>query len=237
MRKHFELERVAPEVRALLDDPKIQQLVDEGYAEALGPTSVVNDYIKGRIENEVAYRQRRRSLVPSDELARLAAVAFTGDAAEFAQEVLDDEILLTVEDFFGIPSPMDSDTRTRALKQIRTRLVTMIGSDEGVSEWQDFIRRRVARVAEYGAAESARFEDFRAIAREELSIRQVDFYKGVYDANKVYGASEAVTWDGSLWFANRNTKSKPGTDDSWTLAVKRGRDGRRSASYAHGASA
>ncbi len=35
-----------------------------------------------------------------------------------------------------------------------------------------------------------------------------------------------VTFGGSVWIAKRDTTSKPGTDDSWQLCVKKGRDGK-----------
>lgn len=35
-----------------------------------------------------------------------------------------------------------------------------------------------------------------------------------------------VTFGGSVWTAKRDTTSKPGTDDSWQLCVKKGRDGK-----------
>lgn len=41
-----------------------------------------------------------------------------------------------------------------------------------------------------------------------------------------YKHGTAATWAGSLWVAMRDTTSKPGTDDAWQLAVKRGRDGK-----------
>jgi len=50
--------------------------------------------------------------------------------------------------------------------------------------------------------------------------------RGVYSASRAYEAGDAVTWAGSLWIAQRATSAKPETDDSWRLAVKRGRDGK-----------
>lgn len=41
-----------------------------------------------------------------------------------------------------------------------------------------------------------------------------------------YERGDAVTWAGSLWVAQKDTETKPGTDDGWRLAVKRGRDGK-----------
>lgn len=70
-------------------------------------------------------------------------------------------------------------------------------------------------------------EEIRSIAREEVMTQQRSFYKGVFEVNTGYRTADAVTWDGSLWFATRDTTTKPGTDDAWKLAVKKGRDAKR----------
>jgi len=52
-------------------------------------------------------------------------------------------------------------------------------------------------------------------------------YAGVYQDGKAYEPAELVTWAGSLWHCNEPTRSRPGDGSaSWTLAVKRGRDGK-----------
>ena len=51
-------------------------------------------------------------------------------------------------------------------------------------------------------------------------------YKGVYEPDEAYEPDDMVTFGGSVWVAGAETKSKPGTDDTWKLAVKKGRDGR-----------
>lgn len=51
-------------------------------------------------------------------------------------------------------------------------------------------------------------------------------YRDVWKDGSTYERGNFVTWGGSLFHCNESgTKSKPGTDGSWTLAVKRGRDG------------
>lgn len=50
-------------------------------------------------------------------------------------------------------------------------------------------------------------------------------YRGVWTPQE-YQRGDCVTWGGSLWHANKDTAAKPDTDDSWQLAVKRGRDGK-----------
>jgi hypothetical protein len=63
----------------------------------------------------------------------------------------------------------------------------------------------------------------------ELEQRPALNYEGVWSEGKVFGRGQTVTHDGSLWLArDASVGRRPGTDpDSWTLIVKRGRDGAR----------
>ncbi len=52
-------------------------------------------------------------------------------------------------------------------------------------------------------------------------------YRGVWQANHLYEADDAVTHDGSLWITRTATSTTPGAGPTpWQLAVKRGRDGK-----------
>jgi hypothetical protein len=51
-------------------------------------------------------------------------------------------------------------------------------------------------------------------------------YCGVWEAGQAYGIGDFVTHAGSLWACRAPTEARPGTSPAWTLAVKRGRDGR-----------
>lgn len=58
-----------------------------------------------------------------------------------------------------------------------------------------------------------------------LEERPVMQYRGVWSAGRgAYPAGSFATHDGSVWYAHATTTSRPGADDSWTLAVKHGRD-------------
>jgi integrin beta 3 len=50
-------------------------------------------------------------------------------------------------------------------------------------------------------------------------------YRNVFKEGEQYDAGDMVTWGGSLWHCDKATTAKPGTED-WTLACKRGRDGK-----------
>jgi len=56
----------------------------------------------------------------------------------------------------------------------------------------------------------------------------VMIYQGVYKSGQDYLPGDTVTWGGSLWHCDDQTQDKPGETGSkgWTLATKRGRDGR-----------
>lgn len=56
----------------------------------------------------------------------------------------------------------------------------------------------------------------------------VMIYQGVYKSGQDYLPGDTVTWGGSLWHCDELTQDKPGETGSkgWTLATKRGRDGR-----------
>jgi hypothetical protein len=50
-------------------------------------------------------------------------------------------------------------------------------------------------------------------------------YRGTWDENQQYNRGDFATDRGSLWHANRATRDRP-PGAAWTLACKRGRDGR-----------
>lgn len=56
----------------------------------------------------------------------------------------------------------------------------------------------------------------------------VTLYRGVFKSGTEYQPGDTVTWAGSVWHCDSVTTDKPGEPGSqgWTLAVKRGRDGR-----------
>ncbi len=72
---------------------------------------------------------------------------------------------------------------------------------------------------------------------EELETRAVGGvrYEGVYENGRTYIRGSFVSSRGSVWHADRQTSARPGDPDSgWTLAVKRGRDGRSARGSAGG---
>jgi hypothetical protein len=52
-------------------------------------------------------------------------------------------------------------------------------------------------------------------------------YQGVHKPETDYARGDAVTFGGSVWVCNTPTRARPGeVEGAWTLAVKRGRDGK-----------
>lgn len=55
----------------------------------------------------------------------------------------------------------------------------------------------------------------------------INIYRGVYKDGQVYKQGDTVTWAGSMWHCNEQTAEKPLEGAGvWTLATKRGRDGK-----------
>jgi hypothetical protein len=50
--------------------------------------------------------------------------------------------------------------------------------------------------------------------------------RGVFKDGSAYVRGDGVTWGGSFWIAQKDTKAKPGEGPDWRLAVKKGRDGK-----------
>jgi integrin beta 3 len=51
--------------------------------------------------------------------------------------------------------------------------------------------------------------------------------RGIYEQGRKYARGDVVSYGGSAFIAQQDTDSKPETDKTWRLAVKRGRDGAR----------
>jgi hypothetical protein len=62
---------------------------------------------------------------------------------------------------------------------------------------------------------------------KELEQRPTVKYLGIFREGKVYPPGSMVTHQGGIWHAERSTLMRPGDGAvDWTLAVKRGRDGK-----------
>ena len=65
---------------------------------------------------------------------------------------------------------------------------------------------------------------------EELEQHQSSVkYRGVWSADEQYVLGNFCTDRGSLWHCNQTTRERPGDGRAWTLAVKKGQDGKDAA--------
>lgn len=69
---------------------------------------------------------------------------------------------------------------------------------------------------------------------ERRFVAPVVLDRGVYRPETVYAKGDAVTYGGSVWIAQSDTKAKPDGSSDWRLAVKKGRDGKDGAMKAAG---
>lgn len=53
-----------------------------------------------------------------------------------------------------------------------------------------------------------------------------DAYQGIWAPGRNYKRGDVSTHDGSVWLAQVDTNTKPGSDADWRLMVKKGRDGK-----------
>ncbi len=65
------------------------------------------------------------------------------------------------------------------------------------------------------------------IARLEILVARLEAcgeleYRGVWRPERQYVVGNFCTDHGSLWHCEQSTCSRPGTDSTWRLAVKRG---------------
>jgi hypothetical protein len=113
--------------------------------------------------------------------------------------------------------------------------------------WEDWVEWHDREVHGHGKAgpndrEMTMLKHLGVYVREQLAplkerIEQLEQtlqefgYRGTWQEGIVYRAGNFVTLGGSLWHCNANeTTSRPNTESSgWSLAVKRGRDGRSAA--------
>jgi hypothetical protein len=72
-----------------------------------------------------------------------------------------------------------------------------------------------------------RFQRASVVKEFPTKVEGLPLYRGVFMEGKTYERGDSTTWGGSEWHCNEPTTTKPGDGSkSWTLKVKRGRDGR-----------
>ncbi len=88
---------------------------------------------------------------------------------------------------------------------------------------REHVQQKLAPVLEELGAVKAELCALQDVVRSEKSLK----YRGVHEPSLAYDTGDTVTHGGSLWHCNSLTKERPGEGSkAWTLAVKRGRDGK-----------
>ncbi len=63
------------------------------------------------------------------------------------------------------------------------------------------------------------------VVKDSTIVLAIPIDRGVWREGE-YLRGDSVTWDGSVWIAQKDTSGKPGLSSDWRLSVKRGRDGK-----------
>lgn len=118
-------------------------------------------------------------------------------------------------------------------------LGVVVGKDVDIDAVGEMVRAEVAKIPHpKDGVDGLGFDDLDVVdvdgdcvlrfSRGDLVkdfVLPVTTYRGVW-TEKSYRKGSGVTWAGSYWIAERDTKGKPDTQDSgWRLAVKKGRNG------------
>ena len=114
-----------------------------------------------------------------------------------------------------IRQPVSTGSMIRTIDQMCSQL------HEKIADLEDRLSQTVtAHNAAVGEVKSLRSQ------LAELKEQKALEYLGTHEQGRHYRKGDFVTYAGSLWHANEQTTQKPGDGPAWTLAVKRGRDGK-----------
>lgn len=95
--------------------------------------------------------------------------------------------------------------------------------------WRDIAAANVAKLEGVAVATAglvARVGKLEADLRKERAAKALP-YRGIWKQGERYEAGEFVTYQGSIWHVEKRNHSRPGDDPgAYTLAVKRGQDGK-----------
>jgi hypothetical protein len=168
-------------------------------------------FIDGAVENSIADYQRRGSLVPLDELARMSEIAFVGAEGEVAMAAVEQLIAGAITEHF-VP---ERAAEVRALENLE--LLDVFGP-EVLPAIKNMIRERVTLTVRREARVNNQRSTQRIVATEEHAPA---FDTGVWESNATYSRGAMATYQGTLWSCQVDlTTDKPGTSKSWRLMVK-----------------
>jgi hypothetical protein len=119
------------------------------------------------------------------------------------------------------PSPVaNTDALEAAVAELRRELAALRA---------DIVVDALTARADRAEAELAELRRRTAQMEAQLEGKGIPRYLGIWKSG-LYTEGSCVTDHGSVLVCSRQTDGRPGQDDAWTLAVKRGADGRSAVS-------
>jgi hypothetical protein len=181
--------------------------------------------------------------VTADDVKPILRTLLFDEWAKTSREVLDEAAREAVA---SMPKPRDGEPgKSVSAEELTPWLEAWL--DANFSKWALTAERRVFDLGEKAVAAMPRprdgrdgpgiddvYLDGRALKWKmpDGSVKgftiPIPIYKGVFEDDGDYEVHDMVTFGGSVWVAVSAdcSKAKPGTNESWKLAVKKGRDGR-----------
>lgn len=168
-------------------------------------------YVDCQAELFLATHERRRSLVPADEVLRTGALTFTGPYSEAAQATVDGEVKVAAHSVWQPDAP--STPEQDADRREHDEMLNAFFGDESAGMLRSYISALVTKLAT--GAKSGPGDRSAPAGRDPIS------WAGVWDAKGTYSRSATVTFQGTLWHCEKDgTTDKPGQSGAWRLMVK-----------------
>lgn len=219
------IEEVAKSVPAAYDDAGVKQLIADLTVRTNGHAEIVKGYADSlpKPYDDTALRNDLSALIKQqdEQIQMVAKMASERPTPADGRDALQLEVLPAIDEqksYTRGTYAKHAGGLWRAFEQTSG----MRGWEcivEGVKELQvDMVDKRLSVKAVMSSGALA----------EMVKELPIQIYRGVFKSDDPYHQGDTVTWAGSLWHCNvTGTKALPGDGSAdWTLAVKKGRDGR-----------
>lgn len=242
---------------SLLGTEKSKQIIKEQHSELLEQIndfnykleeiskSIPQEVNKSEIIDELNQKLAVVNTIRPEDFIKF----FDDDGAEIIKSYID-PILKDIEEIKSIPAPKDGENGKDGRDGLDIEILPAIDSDKsyprgtyamhngglwrshtetlGMRGW-DCIVKGFPTINVEQKSERSFVIDFINSSGDKDSVTfdiPVIIYRGVWKEG-LYLKGDTVTRAGSIWHADKDTETIPGSPDSdWTLAVKKGRDGR-----------
>jgi len=174
------------------------------------PIEVVSALVAGEVAKAIGS-------IPKPEKAR---------DGEDGRDALHIEVLPTIDTSKSVPRGTFASHNGGLWRAARN---TDPGDDLHLCGWQSLVEGFPEIEIDQG--EDLRTFTLRAVSSsgrkiEKLFSLPVMIDRGVFKSEAAYVAGDVVSYGGSIWIAQHETKDTPGMSDGFRLAVKKGRDGK-----------